>query len=377
MVILDPMPTDAFTSWMGLLPEAFIKLTLLLPSLVSFYAALYLWLCRLPLGNLLEHLWSLLHMISVYLTLLPQGLIVLLGNGLRGKIVKYFFATLLISTLAITIVAFTTRSGDVDFANQYYGITSSSLNLLKMAGYVIITIVMDALIVFRTFVIWNRSWKIIIVPGVLLCADTAKSIWYICTLSLSGSVAPDGVDSPRLQLVSFFALIWGLNVICTGLIAFKIGRSQWVLNKFKASGDQRLRRAFSLIIESAAIYSLLLFVALILAIAGSNGLYIVFDMLPPMIGIIFLYVILRGSKNNQDTTNGAITTGNSTFTNISSIRHTPRLRTSIDLEYPSETHASSLSPASIHPIRAESVQVHVERTHRVRTLNSPISDSRV
>lgn len=326
-------------------------------------------------------------LLGVYLTLLPQGLIVLLGNGLRGKIVKYFFATLLISTLAITIhvaadiarvkVAFTTRSGDVDFANQYYGITSSSLNLLKMAGYVIITIVMDALIVFRTFVIWNRSWKIIIVPGVLLCADTAKSIWYICTLSLSGSVAPDGVDSPRLQLVSFFALIWGLNVICTGLIAFKIGRSQWVLNKFKASGDQRLRRAFSLIIESAAIYSLLLFVALILAIAGSNGLYIVFDMLPPMIGIIFLYVILRGSKNNQDTTNGAITTGNSTFTNISSIRHTPRLRTSIDLEYPSETHASSLSPASIHPIRAESVQVHVERTHRVRTLNSPISDSRV
>lgn len=127
----------------------------------------------------------------------------------------------------------------------------------------------DCVQVFRTFIIWNKDWRIILFPAVLCCADIAKSIWIVWSTSLFATPPSTGFFSPALQLLAFFALTLGLNLICTcmflfvvrevsrlivyvkkALIAFKITTAHRLLNRFVTTRSRRLVNALALILES-------------------------------------------------------------------------------------------------------------------------------
>ncbi|CAL1713325.1 unnamed protein product [Somion occarium] len=298
-------------------------------------------------------LWEAL-MYGAYIAILPQGIRILLRNDFRGRILNYFIFTLVISFLAITvhlsanfarvIEAFTSHSDVPNYPDHFYSINNDRLNVLKMSGYVITTLIMDVLIVFRTYMIWNRDWRIILFPVVLCCADTGKSVWIVIATGLTATPPSTGFFAPSLQLLAFFALTLGLNFICTSLIVFKIFRARHLLNKFIITRQRRLNGALALVIESAAIYSMFLFLALILAVARSNALYIIFNMLPPMIGIVFLYVILRSAEQKRNTTVLQSTVLNSNTTQT----HDP-VQTEIHLDSPPHSAYMSTSPHSVKP----------------------------
>lgn len=63
---------------------------------------------------------------------------------------------------------------DMDVANSavlFYSRINTQLNLAKSATYVAVTLVLDGLIVYRTFIVWSRSFFVVIPPFVLFVAD--------------------------------------------------------------------------------------------------------------------------------------------------------------------------------------------------------------
>ena len=56
----------------------------------------------------------------------------------------------------------------------YYSLINSQLNLTKSATYVAVTLVLDALIVYRTFIVWSKSYFVALPPFLLLLADIGQ-----------------------------------------------------------------------------------------------------------------------------------------------------------------------------------------------------------
>ncbi|CAL1707488.1 unnamed protein product [Somion occarium] len=236
---------------------------------------------------------------GIYLALLPQGFNVLRKKGIRGRLMTYLFFTLLVSFLTITVhigsdiarvmEAFTVNSNQTFAAERYYENLATSLNVTKNSCYIIITMVSDALIVFRTFILWENNPWVIAIPALLLGADIDKPEQRI-------------IHAPTWDLVKYFsAVTLALNVLCTVLLAYRIWRTQRMINRLWPRKNRTLCRAFGIVVETAAIYSVSLFAILGMAIAESPCLFIVLNPMPPLIGIVFFYIVLRSSTNNQYT----------------------------------------------------------------------------
>ncbi|KAI0077643.1 hypothetical protein K474DRAFT_1707113 [Panus rudis PR-1116 ss-1] len=265
---------------------------------------------RVATGQLVGTLLELLAY-GAYAALLPQGLIVLKRRGFKGTVTIYLLVTLLLSFIVTTVHAVVDivrllqafGSGsltDPHYPDLYFADLNNPLDLTKNSCYIIVTILADALIVFRTFIIWGRSYRVLVLPMLLLLADIATSTWFNWSLT-ANKIEDKVVHSPTWQITKYFcAVTLALNFLCTFLIGFRIWRTQKISNVYFSSGSkQSLGGALAIILESAAIYSGLLFAVLGLALASNGALFVILNLLPPVIGIIFFYVILKSSKSNS------------------------------------------------------------------------------
>jgi hypothetical protein len=138
---------------------------------------------------------------------------------------------------------------------------------------------------YRCFIVWGRSYFVIIVPFLLLLADIGKhlppSAWLACTYehaaigifwvyTLSLVVPGENVfaDALSVRVKAFYAITLTMNVMCTSrsytifpslpaftvprptaLLAFKIWRIQRNVAPF-ARGNEDLSRIMVIVIES-------------------------------------------------------------------------------------------------------------------------------
>ncbi|KAI0077645.1 hypothetical protein K474DRAFT_1707115 [Panus rudis PR-1116 ss-1] len=291
---------------------------------------------RVATGQLLGTLLELLAY-GAYSVLLPQGVIILKRKGIKGSVSIYLLCTLLLSFVATTVhavvdivrlmQAFGSSSTDPNYPDLYFADLNSPLDLTKNSCYIIVTILADALIVFRTFIIWGRSYRIIVLPILLLLADMGTAFWFNWSLT-ANKIEDQVVHSPTWQITKYFcAVTLALNFLCTFLIAWKIWRTQRITNTYLTPGNHQLGGALIIILESAAIYSALLFAVLGLALAGNGAVFVILNLMPPVIGVIFFYVILRSSKgSSQFFSTTQQNTGNASggFSHISARRKTSR-----------------------------------------------------
>ncbi|KAJ7688250.1 hypothetical protein B0H17DRAFT_1068929 [Mycena rosella] len=152
--------------------------------------------------------------------------------------------------------------------------------------------------VFRTFIVWNRNWYIVILPMLLCLANFGIGILVILSLVEVGdqnsAISSSKVDS----LNAFISLSLCTNVVCTGLISFKIievyRQMAWMVSNNAGRADSM--RMLSIIVESAAVYTLLLIATLITDHVASFVTFILIDCTPPT---IFSYIIIRVSRGTS------------------------------------------------------------------------------
>ena len=102
-----------------------------------------------------------------------------------------------------------------DSAAHYYDVVNTPLNLAKSATYVTVTLVLDALVVFRTYAVWGRALAVALLPAMLFVADIALAGW--ATWSITQVRPGDNIMAAdvTLRVKYFYAVTLALNLFCT------------------------------------------------------------------------------------------------------------------------------------------------------------------
>ncbi|EKM58147.1 uncharacterized protein PHACADRAFT_139808 [Phanerochaete carnosa HHB-10118-sp] len=162
--------------------------------------------------------------------------------------------------------AFTDHMDVADAVATFYHTLNKRETAAKVSIYAALTLVCDALMVYRVFVVYEHKRSTIVVPSLLFLADIALAVHYAWSLSWLGK-------TPLIQTNLFYAVTLALNLLCTTMIAWKV----WAIHRkvqVRAIAGIRIQGIVAIIVESAAIYSCILITLIVMSVLGSIGLWI-------------------------------------------------------------------------------------------------------
>ncbi|KAJ7033922.1 hypothetical protein C8F04DRAFT_1234570 [Mycena alexandri] len=201
---------------------------------------------------------------------------------------------IILSTYRCT-VTFDTADADIGPPNSLAGVIMNST-------WLFVTPIADAFIIFRTFVVWNGNWWIVVFPIMLCVVGLGSSIWNVIALTKVGAYAGIWGNIAWEAVNTFLSVSMAINVICTALISFRILQMR---HRLVSSGMSTVgpghggTRVVAVIVESAAMYSLMLVATIITTSLGSFVNFVFLSLLPPTIGVVFSYIIIRVSRGTS------------------------------------------------------------------------------
>ncbi|KAF9477272.1 hypothetical protein BDN70DRAFT_862090 [Pholiota conissans] len=176
----------------------------------------------------------------------------------------------------------------------FLGRVNEPIYVAKSTAYAIQTLVGDAFILYRVYLVWNGDRKVVFPILICFIASIGVGIGALQAFARASPDAPVFISDLQNWIVSFFALTLTTNFTSTSesLIAFRIW---WVHRRTRGIlGSRRtILPAMVVIIESGAIYSACLVILLSLYLSGSFAQYIVLDAVTQVIGVVFSLVIVR------------------------------------------------------------------------------------
>ncbi|KAG2156581.1 uncharacterized protein EDB93DRAFT_1127383 [Suillus bovinus] len=232
---------------------------------------------------------------GVFFTLYCFTLIILLKKtGIKRQLLLPVATLLLCIATAHLIIDFVRALDAFIFkvdtigASDYYSNFSSPLFVASTALLITQTILADAIVVWRCYMLNDRSLFVAIPGCIMLLASMATGYYGIGSLSLAhplSNVTPADYGC----IATFDALTMVLSVASTSLNAWRIYRTR----SFMPEGSAVFLPVFVVIIESGAFYSTSIFVLLLTFFIGSNGQYTMLDIITPIVGITFCLIILQ------------------------------------------------------------------------------------
>ncbi|KAI9066153.1 hypothetical protein FKP32DRAFT_1566382 [Trametes sanguinea] len=199
-------------------------------------------------------------------------------------------------------------------AEQYFADVSQRTFVTKSCLYCLQTLILDGVVILRTYVVWG-SKLVIILPIIGYCGllgqcefagrarkdlplspvAPAATIGSNIALATASSHAGNifAVQTGR-WITAVYSLTLGTNLSATLLLAFRIWQVTRESSRYRSGANGGpLGPVLRAIIESGAIYSMAITAGLITFVVKSNGVYIVLDMLSPIISIVFNMIIVR------------------------------------------------------------------------------------
>jgi len=173
----------------------------------------------------------------------------------------------------------------------YYANASSVLSVMKTALYLVTTILFDAFILYRCYIIWDRNLFVIALPFLIFLADIGTGI--AAVQGLSQLTRKDSIFIEKEEKVSkaFFSSTVAVNGLCSLLIAYRVWvRQNPVRDSRRAFG---LAKEAAIMVESAGIYFVTLICVISTDTTKSNAFNVFLDMASPIIGIAFTLIVLR------------------------------------------------------------------------------------
>ncbi|KAJ6595530.1 hypothetical protein DFH09DRAFT_906087 [Mycena vulgaris] len=176
-------------------------------------------------------------------------------------------------------------------ADIYYSNLPSALSIIKTGVYVGITVVSDAFMLYRCYVVWNRRILVIILPLLLFLADIATGI--AAVVNLHQTTSTFYVAKQARVTEAFFSMTLAANglstgkasfiydvrskLTCTVLIAFRVWRGQRAISESaRASTMSNLNKVMIVVLESGAIYSTILLLVLTTYVGQATAAFNIF-----------------------------------------------------------------------------------------------------
>lgn len=179
----------------------------------------------------------------------------------------------------------------------------------------------DSFIMYRCWILWNRSYKIMLLPIAILMASLGTGI-----TSIYWFQHQDKIDPLVMRYIFRTTIILNLvgNTLTTGLIAYRIWRQHRRSRTagVHSSSGVDLFTLMRIIIESASIYTLAQLLIIILFFGGHPAVLIVQHASIPVTGIVFVLIVIRAYGAGRAPGGGRMT---------SKFEFPTRLRTSHEL----------------------------------------------
>ncbi|OAX36780.1 hypothetical protein K503DRAFT_694469 [Rhizopogon vinicolor AM-OR11-026] len=216
----------------------------------------------------------------------------------------------LLSTMHVVIDADHVWQGFISAGGADEFFLDVSKNTFKNALYEMETLVGDAILIYRCYVVWQRTELIIapVIGWVAIAVTGSHTVWSISQLSPTSANIIFLQETTAKWVISFYSMAFATNVIATSILAFKL----WSVHQ----GSSRMRTTRShvypvllVIMECGALYSMSLVTMLATYLTASNSAYIVIDMIGQIIPITFFMIIVRTAmlRFNDRTSQGLIT----------------------------------------------------------------------
>ncbi|KZS91272.1 hypothetical protein SISNIDRAFT_456879 [Sistotremastrum niveocremeum HHB9708] len=164
-------------------------------------------------------------------------------------------------------------------------------NLLKSSVLVAQLITGDALVTYRTYLVWHHNIWVALVPALLVIGTVVTGTGVVHGLATIKPTDPVFLAQLASWITAELVLTFCNNIINTGLITYKI----WSVDRRASSRveGQSMRPVIAIVVESGALAAATSMITLITYLAGSNSQYIVLDNMSPITGIAFTLIIVR------------------------------------------------------------------------------------
>ncbi|KZO98557.1 hypothetical protein CALVIDRAFT_27703 [Calocera viscosa TUFC12733] len=260
----------------------------------------------------LVSIWTEGVVYGIFLPIFFTALYVLLGKHQDAEKINkpMLFTTLLMFCLAtahVSIDAWRMMAGYVYLDASSNEPTAFFRNMdqptfsAKYAIYVSQNLVGDAFNIYRSWLVWQRTYWIL--PGpIVLWAASAATGYYCSGYLFSIASNTDSIFNPPYKswITAFYVLVLAQNFISTTLIVVKLcERERRIRNQSKGPGTMSLHPVVVIVVESALLFLCAQLVLLILFATNSNAQFIVLESLSSLAGITFCLVIIRIAMHSQ------------------------------------------------------------------------------
>ncbi|KAK0499214.1 hypothetical protein EDD18DRAFT_65510 [Armillaria luteobubalina] len=174
--------------------------------------------------------------------------------------------------------------------SAYFSDVSEVGFLLKVSLYSVQTALADAIVMYRRYVVWGSLWAILI-PSIGWSSFAACAVGTIYYCSLNYQQGVFGHEIKHWMQV-FFVSTLVTNISATGLLGYRI----WSIDRNIVShrhGKLNLTPPLQIIVDAGILYSVSLLAAIGCYAAESDGLFVVLDMISPIISVTFYMIIIR------------------------------------------------------------------------------------
>ncbi|KAJ8584963.1 hypothetical protein M405DRAFT_695926, partial [Rhizopogon salebrosus TDB-379] len=158
----------------------------------------------------------------------------------------------------------------------------------------LLTIIGDAILIYRCYVVWRRI-DIIIIPiigSIVYLVTGTYAVWMLSQTTLTNANLVF-LQEMRKWVISAYTMALATNVIATSILALKL----WLV--YRRSSKIRVTRSqiypvLLIVMESGALYSVSLVAMLATYLSSSpDSSYIVLDMICQIVPITFSLIIVR------------------------------------------------------------------------------------
>ncbi|KAK0244802.1 hypothetical protein EDD85DRAFT_1018387 [Armillaria nabsnona] len=181
-----------------------------------------------------------------------------------------FLCTIIITLYVLSTIAFTVNwvfkhRAFIDYGDSLNSMFialvlitpwSTANNLVNSISGGISTILIDATIIWRSWVLWDREWRVIFVPMVCAVAGTVMKTMQILS-GLRNSTGISAIDKFATEIdwpLIYILLTFAVTLICTLMIVYRIFRH--------APGMSASHKIVEMLIESSAMYTISLIIYL-------------------------------------------------------------------------------------------------------------------
>ncbi|EIN06466.1 hypothetical protein PUNSTDRAFT_136326 [Punctularia strigosozonata HHB-11173 SS5] len=228
-------------------------------------------------------------------------------GDVRWSLVLVSWGMFLIGTLDVVLLFKHNLDGFVNYTgpggpDARFGDISDWVNPTRAVTFCLQVVLGDGMLIYRCFIVYSRSWLVIVVPC-LLCIGTAACGLAVPVVeaNFKGDAA---LTAKKLNVWTDAGTVLTLctNLSTTCLIAarlYMVSRRSTSLTSrtTHVSGGHPVRYAMRIIVESGVIYIVCTIILATVSYSDSLSVYAVSDSLLQIIGVSFNLIIIRVSNN--------------------------------------------------------------------------------